>query len=87
MDLFVMAPHHRRTAVVGVSVADAVVTEPRTWLGRGVAKTVPAIASARGGGTAGGRRQRRRESFIAWLFLLPTLVGLGIFIFYPLTRS
>ena len=34
-----------------------------------------------------GARPARRESFIAWVFLLPSLVGLGIFIFYPLVRS
>jgi len=34
-----------------------------------------------------GPRRRQRESFIAWLFLLPSLVGLGIFVFYPLVRS
>ena len=29
----------------------------------------------------------RRESLIAWVFLLPSLAGLGLFIFYPLIRS
>jgi sn-glycerol 3-phosphate transport system permease protein len=43
-------------------------------------------ADVKGAGAFGPRR-RRRQSFIAWLFLLPSLVGLGIFIFYPLVRS
>jgi sn-glycerol 3-phosphate transport system permease protein len=33
------------------------------------------------------RRESRRESFVAWLFLLPCLIGLGTFVFYPLGSS
>ena len=50
------------------------------------ASTKGTDASTRGADVVGPRR-RQRESFIAWLFLLPSLVGLGIFIFYPLVRS
>ncbi len=31
--------------------------------------------------------QRRREALVALAFLLPSLVGLGLFVFYPLGRS
>lgn len=59
--------------------------------------TVPANASTNastGASTGGGdvvspsrKRRGRRESLIAWVLLLPSIVGLGIFIFYPLVRS
>jgi len=32
-------------------------------------------------------RQRRHEALVGWLFLLPSLIGLGLFVFYPLVRS
>lgn len=50
------------------------------------ASTKGTDASTKGADVVGPRR-RQRESFIAWLFLLPSLVGLGIFVFYPLVRS
>lgn len=31
--------------------------------------------------------RRRRAPFIAWVFLAPSLIGLGLFVFYPLIRS
>ncbi len=48
--------------------------------------TASTTASTRGASAVGARRGRR-ESFIAWLFLLPSLIGLGTFVFYPLVRS
>lgn len=33
------------------------------------------------------RPQARREAAIAWTFLLPSLLGLAVFVFYPLGRS
>jgi sn-glycerol 3-phosphate transport system permease protein len=61
-------------------------------VGRGLVSTALTTASTKGVEVFGPRRRRRqsfiqRQSFIAWLFLLPSLVGLGIFIFYPLVRS
>lgn len=51
--------------------------------------TVPTTASSRGADMIGAAhtRRERRESRLAWVFLLPSLTGLGIFIFYPLIRS
>ena len=51
--------------------------------------TVPTTASTSRADLVRAARTRRgqRESLIAWVFLLPSLVGLGIFIFYPLLSS
>jgi len=51
--------------------------------------TVPTTASSSDVDVTRDTRTRRgrRESLIAWVFLLPSLVGLGVFIFYPLIRS
>ena len=51
--------------------------------------TIPATApSAPARGPDGARTgARRRESLITWVFLLPSLVGLGLFVLYPLVRS
>ncbi len=34
-----------------------------------------------------GAARARRNAGVAWLFLLPSLAGLGVFVFYPLGRS
>ena len=51
--------------------------------------TVPTTAATSRADPARAARTRRgqRESLIASVFLVPSLVGLGIFIFYPLLRS
>jgi multiple sugar transport system permease protein len=47
--------------------------------------TIPATA-AKGGGTAAPRSQKRGRLLI-WVFLAPTLIGLGIFSFIPIIGS
>ncbi|GAB3594853.1 sugar ABC transporter permease [Angustibacter peucedani] len=53
----------------------------------GTATPAALPAQAPAAGPSSVRSRSRREAVIAWLFLLPSLVGLGVFVFYPLGRS